>query len=178
MRKQQKKELAEILSTLQEIKGILLKQEPKPKSQPQKVQIETRTTTHLQLYRSADVAKKLGLTKDQFDSLRSQSKKAPHSGGKGVGNPALWTDDQIRGFQDFIRSGQYRSRNRTRNSLLTPDQAARFLGIGKNSFARLIERGEIPYKVIGKANSKAVHRRFRRSDLEAWMNKPERLWTS
>lgn len=172
-----KQERETILRDLRIIKRMLLEADQKPVAK--KLVIETVTTNQQteRLYRSAEVAKKLGLRPKQFDGLKKKTNNKPAQGGTGPGDPCLWTHKQMLWFKDYLNSGEHKTktftnRNRQNGKLLTPDQAAALLGIGRNTFQRLIEADEIPFKVLN-PNSKFVHRRFRKSDLEQWLSNNE-----
>ncbi len=50
------------------------------------------------------------------------------------------------------------------NRPLTTAEAREFLKLEEDAFARLVSKGELPYKRIGRQNY------FRRSDLVAWFD--------
>ena len=139
-----------------------------------KVQIETRTITEpkAKLYRSKEVAEQLGLSIHRFDHLKDKANQKPVQGGNGTGHPAMWSQNQVLWFKTYLTTGAHRTRKRRASKLLTPQQAAQFLGIGTKSFMRLIEDNEIPFKVLNN-NSKSIHRRFKKSDLENWLSRNE-----
>jgi excisionase family DNA binding protein len=53
--------------------------------------------------------------------------------------------------------------------ILTPAEAASFLGISSRTLARLRASGDIPAHTTG-ANG---HARYKRDDLQAWLEKPK-----
>jgi excisionase family DNA binding protein len=168
-----KKERETILRDLRIIKRMLLEANQKPVAKKVVVETITNEDRSHKLYRSAEVAKNLGLRPKQFDGLRKKTNNKPAQGGTYPGDPYLWTHKQMLWFKDYLNSNQHKTkaftnRNRQSAKLLTPDQAAAFLGIGRETFMRLIDKGEIPFKVLN-PNSKFVHRRFRTSDLQQWL---------
>jgi predicted DNA-binding transcriptional regulator AlpA len=166
-----KKEREAILRDLRIIKR-LLETDQKPVAKKLVVETVTSQESTEKLYRSIEVAKELGLTIGQFDNLRKKVNQKPIKGGGQTGTPSMWSRKQIIWFKDYLKTGAHKTRNRRQVRLLTPDQAADFVGIGKNSFMKLVEKGEIPFKVLN-SDSKFVHRRFRKSDLEQWLSNNE-----
>jgi excisionase family DNA binding protein len=139
-----------------------------------KVKIETRTISEpkAKLYRSREVAEQLGLSIHRFDHLKDKANQKPVQGGIGTGHPAMWSQNQVLWFKTYLNTGAHKTRKRRASKLLTPQQAAQFLGIGTKSFMRLIEDNEIPFKVLN-SKSKFIHRRFKKSDLENWLSRNE-----
>jgi excisionase family DNA binding protein len=84
----------------------------------------------------------------------------------------MWSQNQVLWFKTYLNTGAHKTRKRRASKLLTPQQAAQFLGIGTKSFMRLIEDNEIPFKVLN-SKSKFIHRRFKKSDLENWLSRNE-----
>ena len=139
-----------------------------------KLKIETRTTSEpkAKLYRSREVAEQLGLSIHRFDHLKDKANQKPVQGGNGTGHPAMWSQNQVNWFKGYLTTRAHKTRKRRAGKLLTPQQAAQFLGIGTKSFMRLIEDNEIPFKVLNN-KSKSIHRRFKKSDLENWLSRNE-----
>jgi hypothetical protein len=106
-----KQERETILRDLRIIKKMLREADQKPVPNKVIVQTVTNKPTSGRMYRSAEVALKLGLTVDQFDGLRKKTKIEPALGG-GVGRPCSWTKAQIDWFKVYLETGAHKTRNR------------------------------------------------------------------
>ena len=107
-----KQERETILRDLRIIKRMLREADQKPVANGVIVQTITQKPTSGRMYRSVEVARKLGLSPKQFDGLRKKTNNKPAQGGGGPGKPALWTYKQILWFKDYLESGAYKTRNR------------------------------------------------------------------